>query len=274
MPDASLSSSVILITGAANGIARQFAHDMLAEGGHRLVLCDLDRDGLEAAFAGTPAQLERLDVTDLSAWRPLTDRIVQRHGRLDAVCNIAGVVRPGWIWEMDDEEIDLLVDVNVKGVLYGSKVAAEQMVVQGYGHIVNVASLAGIGYTPGNAVYCATKHAVRGFSVSIAAELQKHGVAVSVVCPGVVDTRMLDQQLYRDEAAISFTTGTPLPPHAVSSLLQRVLADRPVEACLPSPLVAKFFGVAPGLAAKAYETVAARGRKAAAALRSARRRAG
>ncbi len=130
--------SVTLITGAASGIGCQLAADLLAAGGHRLVLCDLDRDGLEDAFGGTSAQLERLDV----------------------VCDVAGVLTPGWIWEVDGGQVDLHVDV--KGVLYGSKAAAEKTVGQGAGHVVNVSSLAGVGYTPGNALYCTAKHAVRG----------------------------------------------------------------------------------------------------------------
>ncbi len=262
-----------LITGAASGIGRQLAADLLATGSHRLILCDLDRDGLEAAFGDTSAQLERLDVADLVAWRDLVGRVVAEHGRLDAVCNIAGVLTPGWIWEVDDRQIDLHVDVNVKGVIYGSKVAAEQMVRQRSGHIVNMSSLAGIGYTPGNALYGATKHAVRGFSVSIACELREHGVAVSVVCPGVVETRMLDDQLGRDEAAVTFTTGDPLTPAEVSARLQKVLKTRPVESCLPSAASIKLIGAAPRLAVRLYKTIAARGRKAAAALRADRRRA-
>ena len=270
MPRRPFDPSVTLVTGAANGIGRQLAADLLAAGGHRLVLCDRDADGLADAFGGTSAQTEPLDVADLAAWRDVVGRVVEEHGRLDAVCNIAGVLTPGWIWEVDDREVDRHVDVNVKGVIYGSKVAAEQMVRQRGGHIVNMSSLAGIGYTPGNALYCATKHAVRGFSVSIACELRGHGVAVSVVCPGVVETRMLDDQVGRDEAAVTFTTGSPLTTAQVSALLQDVLKNRPVEACLPNATSTKLIGAAPGLAVKAYKTIAAKGRKAAASLRAAR----
>ena len=262
--------SVTLITGAANGIGRQLATDLLAAGGHRLVLCDRDEAGLKAAFGGTAADVRPFDVVSLSAWRLLVASVVEDYGRIDAVCNIAGVLTPGWIWEVADREVDRHVDVNVKGVVYGSKVAAEQMVRQRAGHIVNMASLAGIGYTPGNALYCATKHAVRGFTVSIACELKEHGVAASVVCPGVVETRMLDDQVGRDEAAVTFTTGDPLTTAEVSALLQKVLRDRPVEACLPNPASTKLIGAAPGLAVKAYKTIAAKGRKAAADLRAAR----
>lgn len=270
MPRRPYDPYVTLITGAANGIGRQLAADLVAAGGHRLVLADRDHEALERAFGDAPVQCAPLDVTDLGAWRALVASIVDEHGRLDVVCNIAGVLTPGWIHEIADGEIDRHVDVNVKGVLYGAKVAAEQMVRQGAGHIVNMSSLAGIGYTPGNALYCATKHAVRGFSVALAIELKEKGVAVSVVCPGVVDTRMLDDQLDREEAAVTFTTGDPLSTEEVSALLQRVLEERPIEACKPSGFTTKLIGASPALALRLYKPIAAQGRKAAAALRAAR----
>lgn len=262
---------VTLITGAANGIGRRLAEDLLARGGRRLILCDLDGVGLERRFGATAAARRPLDVTRLEAWRTVLDGVVAEHGRLDALCNIAGVIAPGWIHEVEAAAIERTVDVNVKGVLYGSKLAAEQMVRQGRGHIVNMASLAGIAVTPGNSLYCASKHAVRGFSLALAAELRGRGVAVSCVCPGVVDTGMLEAQINRPEAALTFTTGAPLTTQQVSALLQRVLARRPVEVCLPSPALAHFSNMFPGLAARLYGLLQRQGLRAAARLR--RRRA-
>jgi 3-oxoacyl-[acyl-carrier protein] reductase len=266
-----MPEAVTIITGAANGIGRQLARDLLARGDRRLILCDRDAAGLELSFGGTPAARRRLDVARLDEWRALIDGVVAEHGRLDALCNIAGVIVPGWIHEVDPAAIDLTIDVNVKGVLYGARLAAEQMVRQGAGHIVNMASLAGIAATPGNSLYCASKHAVRGFSLALAAELRGRGVAVSCVCPGVVDTHMLEVQLDRPEAALTFSAGAPLTTEQVSALLQRVLERRPVEVCLPSPALSKFSNAFPGLAARIYGLIQRQGLQAAAQLR--RRRA-
>lgn len=262
-----MAERVTIITGAANGIARQLARDLLARGGHRLILCDLDATGLERSFGGSGATCRPLDVTRPDAWRALIEATVAEHGRLDVLCNIAGVIVPGWIHEVDLAAIDRTIDVNVKGVLYGSRLAAEQMVRQRAGHIVNMGSLAGIAPTPGLSLYCASKHAVRGFSLALALELRGQGVAVSCVCPGLVDTHMLDVQLDRPEGALSFSTGTPLTPQQVSALLQRVLAERPIEACLPSPALAKVGNTFPGLALRLYRLVQRQGLRAAERLR-------
>lgn len=262
-----MSEPVTIITGAASGIGRQLALDLLARGGRRLVLCDRDEGGLELGFGGTAAAWRRLDVTRLDEWRALIDGVVAEHGRLDALCNIAGVIVPGWIHEVEAAAIDHTIDVNVKGVLYGTKLAAEQMVRQGAGHIVNMASLAGIALTPGNSLYCASKHAVRGFSLALAAELRERGVRVSCVCPGLVDTHMLEVQIDRPEAALTFVTGRPLRAEEVSALLQRVLERRPMEVCVPSPALAKLSNVFPGLGARIYGVVRRQGLRAAARLR-------
>ena len=267
-----MSEPVTIITGAANGIGRELALDLLARGGRRLILCDRDEAGLRQRFGTAEATLRPLDVTQLADWRALFDAVRAEHGRVDVLCNIAGVIVPGWIHEVDPEAIDRTIDVNVKGVLYGSRLAAELMVRQGSGHIVNMASLAGIAATPGNSLYCASKHAVRGFSLALAAELRGRGVAVSCVCPGVVDTQMLNAQLDRPEAALTFTTGTPLTPRQVSALLLSVLGRRPVEVCLPSPARAKFSNLFPGLAARIYGVVQRQGLRAAARLRRQRAR--
>ncbi len=267
-----MAEPVTVITGAANGIGRQLALDLLARRGRRLVLCDLDAAGLERSFGGAAATLYCIDVARIEEWRTLLAAVLAEHGRLDVLCNIAGVVLPGWIHEVDVAAIDRTIEVNIKGVLYGSKLAAEQMVRQGAGHIVNMASLAGIAATPGNSLYCASKHAVRGFSLALAAELRGRGIAVSCVCPGLVDTGMLTQQLDRPEAALSFTTGTPLTTAQVSALLQRVLAHRPIEVCSPSPTLARFSNNFPALATRIYRLVQWQGLRAAGKIRRRRLR--
>jgi cation diffusion facilitator CzcD-associated flavoprotein CzcO/NAD(P)-dependent dehydrogenase (short-subunit alcohol dehydrogenase family) len=262
----STTPPVVIITGAANGIGRQLAQDLIERGDCRLVLCDIDEVGLKRTFGETGALCRKLDVTRLDSWRALFDAVMAEYSRIDALFNIAGVVIPGWIHEIDAAAIDTQVNVNVKGVMYGSKLAAELMVRQGSGQIINMASLAGIGFTPGNALYCGSKHAVRGFSIALAAELRSKGVSVSCVCPGVVDTAMLQAQLGRPEGAISFTTGTPLTTTQMSRLLQRVMATRPVEVCMPNPFFSKLVNLFPGLTTRLYRIFQQYGMQSAARL--------
>lgn len=261
------SLPVTVITGAASGIGRQLALDLSKQGGYRLVLCDLDEAGLENTFGGVAAERRRLDVAKLEEWRTLFDELVEGYGRVDLVFNIAGILTPGWLDEIDPGAIDRHVDVNVKGVMYGSKLASEVMVRQGAGHIINMSSLAGIGFTPGNTLYCGSKHAVRGFSIALATELKDKGVDVSCVCPGVAETAMLEAQVGRPEGALSFTTGDPLTTEQVSQLLQRVIGNKNIEACMPSPLFSKLINVFPFLSTKLYGAFQRRGMKAAAEVR-------
>ena len=265
--DSAAAAPVTIITGAASGIGRQLALDLLGEGGHRLVLCDLDEVGLERNFGNAAVRLSTLNVTKLDDWRKLFESVVAEYGRVDILCNIAGIIIPGWVHEQAAAAIDQHIDVNVKGVMYGSKLASEIMVRQGSGHIVNMSSLSGVGFTPGNALYSGSKHAVRGFTISLAAELRDRGVYASCVCPGVVDTHMLDVQVDRPEGAISFTTGDPLTTGQVSKVLRKVIAEKSVEACLPNPFFAKLVDVFPSLSIKLYRSFEKRGLKTAAGVR-------
>lgn len=258
------------MTGAANGIGRQFARDLLATGRYRLVLCDIDWPALHAAFGAQPVDLHALDVRSWEAWQVLFDGVLARYGRVDVLCNIAGVIIPGWYEQLDRAAIAQTIDVNVMGVLQGSHFAATYMVRQGHGHIINIASMAAIGFTPGNALYAASKHAVRGFSVSLAVELRNKGVYVTTVCPGVVATQMLDVQVGREEAAITFANGRPLSVGDVSRTLQRVLARRPVEAYVGSVFFPKVVNLLPALGLRLRRLFVWRGLRAARQLRARR----
>ncbi len=245
-------NKVTIITGAANGIGRTLAKDLLGKQAYTLILCDIDEASLRNEFANTAATCHRLDVTDAVGWRSLIESVVAEHGRLDLICNIAGIIDPAWVEESTIDSIDRHIDINTKGVLYGTKLASEQMVGQGSGHIINIASLAGIAITPGISFYGASKHAVRGFTLTLAAELRDKGVFVTCICPGLVDTGMLQTQIGRPEGAISFTTGKPLTTQLVSDAIQKAIAKRPVEVCLPSPFFAKLVNAFPGLGVRLY----------------------
>ena len=258
---------VTIITGAANGIGRKLATDLVAGGKHTLVLCDIDDEKLHKHFDAEDITCRQLDVTDADDWRALINDVVDQHGRLDLLCNIAGILEPDWIEQASVDSIDHHIDVNVKGVLYGTKLAAEQMVRQANGHIINMASLAGIAITPGISLYGASKHAVRGFSLTLANELKAKGVAVTCICPGVVETGMLDAQIDRPEGAIAFAGGKPLTTDQVSDAIQKAIVTRPVEVCLPGSFFPKLVNTFPRLGTKLYGRFDKIGSDAAAKLR-------
>jgi NAD(P)-dependent dehydrogenase (short-subunit alcohol dehydrogenase family) len=227
----------ILVTGCASGIGHALVGALL-EAGHRVLATDRVLPPLEqAARAWSPAphqlHLRALDVTDPLAWDAAVAAARQRLGGLDVLVCVAGVLVPGWAHALTDDAVDLQLDVNVKGVVHGARAVIPGMIAQGRGHVINVASLAALAPVPGLAVYCASKHAVRGFSLSLALELRPHGIAVTVVCPDAVQTPMLDLQRDVEAAAMTFSGPRVLTVHEVSAAIVRALDERPLEVLLP-----------------------------------------
>jgi short-subunit dehydrogenase len=265
----------ILISGAASGIGKQLALSLAGEG-HRLMLLDINEAALTDLLAahglqdGARIATRRHDVRDAAGWDAVVAETVQRFGALDVMLNVAGCLAPGYVQALTADAIDRQLDINVKGVMHATRAGAVQMLAQGHGHIVNMASIAGISHVPGMSVYCASKHAVRGFSLSVAHELLSQGVHVTVVCPDAVDTPMLSAQVAHPEAAMTFGAGASLAPEDVVKAVLRALRDRPLELVLPVPrsgrgVLAKLANMFPELGKYGVERVRAQGRRAQAA---------
>ncbi len=225
---------LILITGAANGIGAAIAA-MAASQDHRVVAADRDGEALRARWHDQPGvQCEVLDVTDAAAWTALVARIERDMGALDVLINVAGVLRSGQAGELKPEDIDLTLDVNLRGTIYGSNAVAAVMKPRRRGHIVNIGSVASLYATPGNTMYAASKFAVRGFSIAAAGDLRPHGIAVTLFGPGPVKTAMLERQRGDDDAALTFSGSRALSPEEVAAaILGPVLRKRPLEYFLP-----------------------------------------
>ncbi|MBY0587224.1 SDR family oxidoreductase [bacterium] len=228
----------VIVTGAASGIGKGLVEE-LSKRNHRVWALDVD----EARLVSNADQLgwnarkvtwRAFDVRQPDHWKDVIDDVVQQFGQLDVLLNVAGVVRPEFAHQLTPENIALQVDVNTKGLLLGCQAAARVMAEKGVGHIVNIASLAGIAPIRGISVYSATKFAVRGFSLAIAQELAPMGIHVSVVCPDAVDTPMVDYQLHFPEAAMTFSGPRVLTTdEVVRSIMDEVLVRKPLEAIIP-----------------------------------------
>jgi NAD(P)-dependent dehydrogenase (short-subunit alcohol dehydrogenase family) len=167
-----------LITGGASGIGLALGTE-LRRLGATVVLADVD-----------PAAEEVFDVRDLDAFCA----VVERHAPVDLLFNNAGISMGGPAHELTAANWDGIIDVNLRGVVNGVLAAYPAMVERGSGHIVNVASGAGLVAPPFVTAYAATKHAVVGLSTGLRPEAALHGVRVSVICPGAVDTPILDRR--------------------------------------------------------------------------------
>ena len=193
--EATMSGSAI-VTGGASGIGRAIAAALVAEG-HNVTVADLNGPGAEQVAEELTkrgpgaAVAARLDVTDAVAVADLYRSVKAGMGRLDLVFNNAGIAVGGAAEELTLEHWNRAIDVNLKGVVHGVHAAYPIMLEQGFGHIVNTASLAGLVPMPMGIPYTATKHAVVGLSLGLRAEAAGRGVRVSVICPGFVDTPLL-----------------------------------------------------------------------------------
>jgi NAD(P)-dependent dehydrogenase (short-subunit alcohol dehydrogenase family) len=185
-----------IVTGGASGIGRALAEE-LARRGCEVVLADLQIElaeevASEIRVSGGKAKAVKIDVTDFPAMEQLVQETVKRTGRLDYIFNNAGIVIGGHVNHYGIEDWNQIVDVNLRGVINGIQASYKIMMAQGFGHIVNTASMAGLMPGPGNVAYTTTKHAVVGLSKSLRAEAAQMGVRVSVICPGVIRTPILE----------------------------------------------------------------------------------
>lgn len=183
---------VVLITGASSGIGAGIARELGAAGA-RLMLGARRTERLEALAEeikamGGEAQTRRLDVTDRADVAAFAEAARQAWGRVDVIVNNAGVMPLSLMASLKVDEWDRMVDVNIKGVLYGIAAVLEDMTARGSGQIVNIASIGALSVSPTAAVYCATKYAVRAISDGLRQENDK--LRVTCIHPGVVESEL------------------------------------------------------------------------------------
>jgi 3-oxoacyl-[acyl-carrier protein] reductase len=191
-----LSGQVALVTGAGRGIGRSIAL-ALARAGARLLLTARSADQLTAVAAdidGRGGEV-RLVAADLSSPRGVDavfEALGEGYGSLDVLVNNAGLGLSGAVVDFPEESFDTLMAVNVKGLFLCCQQAMRMMVPRRRGYIINISSVVGFKGYANQAAYAASKHAVMGITKSLAVEAQPHGIRVSAVLPGAVDTGLMD----------------------------------------------------------------------------------
>jgi NADP-dependent 3-hydroxy acid dehydrogenase YdfG len=189
-----IAGKVVVITGASSGLGEAAARLLSAQGA-TVVLGARRADRIRAladaltANGGKALAIET-DVTDRDQVRRLVDGAAQAYGRIDVMINNAGLMPQSLLERLKIDEWDRMIDVNIKGVLYGIAAALPHMQRQKGGHIINVSSVAGHKVGPGSAVYAATKHAVRALSEGLRQEVKPYGIRTTVISPGAVDTEL------------------------------------------------------------------------------------
>jgi NADP-dependent 3-hydroxy acid dehydrogenase YdfG len=187
-----LMDKVILITGASSGIGAGIARELGAAGA-KLMLGARRTDRLEALAEeikarGGQALTRSLDVTDREDVAAFAEAARQAWGRVDVIVNNAGVMPLSLMASLKVEEWNRMIDVNIKGVLYGIAAVLPEMTARGSGHIINIASIGALQVSPTAAVYCATKYAVRAISDGLRQENDR--IRVTCIHPGVVESEL------------------------------------------------------------------------------------
>lgn len=190
-----LTDTVVAITGGARGIGRATAQALLAKGA-KVAIGDIDAESARTSAEELASDADSeviglpLDVGDFASFTDFLAAVEARFGPLDVLVNNAGIMPTGDFLEETPAMTEQILDVNVRGVLNGSRLAAQRFASRGSGHLVNVASLAGVTGEAGLATYCGTKHFVVGFTDSLHRELRHRGVGVSMILPGIIDTEL------------------------------------------------------------------------------------
>lgn len=192
-----LAGRSAIVTGGARGIGKGIVLE-LARAGADVLIADLLEDAMQATAneveaLGRRALTRRVDVTDAAQVQAMVDEAVTTFGALDILVNCAGVISIRPVAELSEKDWDLVMDVNAKGTFLGCRAALAPMRAQGWGRIVNVASIAGKEGFPNLAHYSASKFAVVGFTNALAKEVAQEGITVNAICPGVVRTDMWDR---------------------------------------------------------------------------------
>lgn len=226
-----------LITGAANGVGFALAAQ-LSEKGANVALVDLDAKVNDAALeiqmkTGGKAIAYQMDVSRLDQWKKVIEKINTDFGRLDILINNAAVSVESALNDCPDSDIDWVLDINLKGAVYGVKACLPLLLQSPEANIVNVSSAAGLSGFPNKTLYCAAKSGLKGFSEALSAELYHTRICVGCAHPGPIRTSMLDRSHIYDPAKAQqmrkYLNEKGMPPEKVAAAILKGMLSKKTE---------------------------------------------
>ena len=231
-----MSQRIIVITGASGGIAQEMIKLLPSEDG--LVLLGRSQEKLEELYRHVENKTcIGLDITDREAVTSVIDQIYLQYGRIDILVNNAGFGEFKPFDDYDFDEIEEMFDVNTLATIHFSRLVGQRMAEQGHGHIINIASMAGLIASAKSTIYSATKFAVIGFSNALRLELADKKVYVTTVNPGPVDTQFFDKADPSGDYLKSVETFS-LKPDVVAKRMIKIMGKNKRELNMPFALAA------------------------------------
>jgi NAD(P)-dependent dehydrogenase (short-subunit alcohol dehydrogenase family) len=252
MDTSNLSGRTVRVTGAGSGIGRETAL-LAARRGADLVICDVEEAGLattesSARASGRSVLARRVDVADRDEMGDFAEAVHAQTAAVDVLVNNAGVGLAAGLLDTELEDWDWIVSINVMGVVHGCHFFVPKMVERGAGgHVANVSSMAGFHASPALLAYTTTKFAVLGLSEALREELQPHGIGVSAICPGIINTPITtsarargraDDPAVRERLVALYRRRNYGPERVARNILKAVERNRAVAPIAPEAWVA------------------------------------
>jgi NAD(P)-dependent dehydrogenase (short-subunit alcohol dehydrogenase family) len=246
-----LHGKTALVTGAGSGIGRETAL-LLGKRGADLVLCDLDEAGLTQTAEtlrqmGRTVFAQRVDVADREQMRAFAEAVHERIAAVDLLINNAGVGLAGGLLETELEDWDWILGINLMGVIHGCHFFVPKMVERGSsGHVVNVSSVAGFYASEPLCAYSVTKFGVFALSEAMRGEMQRSGIGVTAICPGIINTPItrtarargvFDKPEWREQAESMYARRGYTPERVARNILKAVHKNRAVAPVSPEAWV-------------------------------------
>lgn len=225
----SLKNKVVIVTGGSGGIGNAIVSKLASYGAK---VCAAYHRNITADYYDKNICWIQSDIMKAEDRERLLSFSLQKFGKIDMLINCAGYLEPGEFSSLETNQINRMIELNLTSTIILIQKTLELMKEQRNGHIINIGSLGGIVPMPYSSVYSATKFALRGFSFSISEELKGTGVKVSLITPGSVATKMLDNEAQNINSAMSFLS-KPISPTKVADAVLKVIYKPTVELIIP-----------------------------------------
>jgi short-subunit dehydrogenase len=221
------NGKTVIVTGASTGVGKSLCFELASRGAIVYVTARTKEKAQpisdDIVKKGLIAFSEKLEVRNFEEFKNVIELVKEKHGKLDVLINNAGILFMGEYFDMQEEDIQQIIQVNLSSVMIGSLYAYQLMKAQGSGLIVNISSMAGFMPAPSMVAYSATKHALLGFTKSLSTEMKGSGTAVKAVCLGLIESELLEKANVKKGHGSMYLDLIPMKPMPTAVAAKKVV---------------------------------------------------